>query len=230
MLQPTLYTTLDLGPNLPPQERWRFHLRQLQWLLCTPTLLTRNAGSAFGNHAASAVQMSVAQIARAHAWLANLRDASPVDIGRWLPCFESEPGQMTLRLGRYAERLLGFYLKRGGDYVLQAEHLQWREPDPATGFLETKGEFDFIVRDADQQLQHWELAVKFFLCTAKAQADDATPVNCSAQDFVGPDGRDSLHRKLIKLFQRQLCHPLPPPFQSQPVQRSTYSAGWLFYR
>jgi uncharacterized protein len=225
--------------SLSPAERWRFHLRQLQWLLCSPSLLSNNAGRLFGNDEAKVVHLNAAQKNCAQAWLNSLSAATVSDIDQWLPELEAA-GAAPLRLGRYAERLLGFYLRHAGEYMLVAEQLQLRELDAQTGYIETRGEFDFLLRDHAQQLHHWELAVKFFLCEAGAQTDDSKPPkstagstfsgDCSALAYVGPDGRENLHRKLTKVFQRQLQTPLPDPFNVLAVQRSSYSAGWLFYR
>ena len=145
------------------------------------------------------------------------------------------------RIGRYAERLLEFYLIHGPTHRLQAAHVPLRSV--LNGLMVTHGELDFLLTSlpnlqtqlqTQQQLQlqveqslHWELAVKFFLCTATGET--ATPA-----DFIGPNGVETLAHKWHKLFANQLTraqsHTLPAPWDANDWQPQAYTRGWMFYR
>jgi hypothetical protein len=112
------------------------------------------------------------------------------------------------RIGRYAERLLEFYLTHGPVHRLAAAHVPLRSE--VNGLKVTHGELDFLLTRSQNTSQgqrlHWELAVKFFVCTATGPA--ATPA-----DFIGPNGVETLAHKWHKLFakqlQRQTTHACP---------------------
>ena len=134
------------------------------------------------------------------------------------------------RIGRYAERLLEFYLTHGPEHKLSAAHVPLRSV--VNGTVVTHGELDFLLTDAyahelNGQYLHWELAVKFFLCTATT--DTATPA-----DFIGPNGVETLAHKWHKLFANQLTrsrsHALPAPWCAQAWQPQAFTRGWMFYR
>ena len=138
------------------------------------------------------------------------------------------PNQRTvapMRLGRYAERLMHYFLlHNGGIFELIAANVPLRS-DPASGSHTTLGEFDYLLRDAAGNYLHWELAVKFYLYHPAPHA--AQPA-----DFKGPAGKDTLALKLDKMFGRQLRHAPPPPYEAteQRVwQPQAYARGWKFY-
>jgi uncharacterized protein len=129
------------------------------------------------------------------------------------------------RIGRYAERLLEFYLTHGPVHRLAGAHVPLRSE--VNGIKVTHGELDFLLTTPEGQRLHWELAVKFFLCTATGAV--ATPA-----DFIGPNGVETLAHKWHKLFAKQLVrqdtHALPTPWDAHTWQPQAYTRGWMFYR
>lgn len=189
-------------------------LRDLRWLLQSPPLLADGAFSA-------PVQCFDAAQARAiGVWLEGL-EADP----RPLRDFLAERAAAPLRLGRQAERLLEFFLRAGPTHRLVAANLPLRHPPGSQPVADhtTRGEIDFLLEDAAGRPWHWELAVKFFLCTAAGDT-------AQAGDFVGPDRAETLPAKLHKLFARQLAHEAPPPFDDRCWQPAAFARGWMFYR
>lgn len=211
--------------GLSASQQWRFHLTQLRWLLCAPSLLSRHAGAAYGlsnpGDAPSVWHPDASERESITRWLDALTTLTPEQIHHQINSLNAAEGAAPLRLGRYAEKLLGLFLRTSPLFSVCAEGLALREH--TEDVFRTVGEVDFIVRDQIGRLAHWELAVKFF-CYQPPQTRAAL-----AQDFVGPDGADSLERKLSKVFGEQLRRALPAPFDAATVLRQAYSAGYLFY-
>jgi len=124
------------------------------------------------------------------------------------------------RLGRYAEELLGWFLREGPHTRLVAANVALRLAG------RTIGECDFLVETSRGRRLHWELAVKCYLCVERGDG--------SLSDFVGPNLRDRFDRKRAHLLDHQLrvsaraefaalCH--PGPWIAQMLIK-----GWLFYR
>jgi uncharacterized protein len=188
------------------------HLAALRWLLLSPPLVTVPSGAT-----ARLAHFSLEEQAAIAQWLTTLEQA-PAPLTAWMQT------RYEVRIGRYAEQLLEFYLTHGPQHRLQAAHVPLRSvldggKNPVTL---THGELDFLLTDAAGQYLHWELAVKFFLCTAVG--DVATPA-----DFIGPNGVETLAHKWHKLFARQLTHTPPAPFDTQAWQPQAYTRGWMFY-
>jgi uncharacterized protein len=192
------------------------HLATLRWLLLSPPLVVAPVASLAGT--------SIAQTPLAHftaieqdsiaPWLEELAQNS-VLLTHWL---QEHP---QARIGRYAENLLEFYLTHGPQHRLVAAHVPLRSE--VNGVVVTHGELDFLLTDAQGQRWHWELAVKFFLCTATG--DTATPA-----DFIGPNGVETLAHKWHKLFAKQLTHTPPAPWNAHSWQPQAFTRGWMFYR
>jgi uncharacterized protein len=188
------------------------HLAALRWLLLSPPLVTVPSGAT-----AQLAVFSPDERSAITDWLTSL-DQAPVAFIKWMQ------QRQEVRIGRYAEQLLEFYLTHGPQHRLLAAHVPLRSvvdgvKNPVTL---THGELDFLLTDTQGKHLHWELAVKFFLCTA---VDDvATPA-----DFIGPNGVETLAHKWHKLFARQLTHTPPAPFDTQIWQPQAYTRGWMFY-
>jgi uncharacterized protein len=198
----------------------------LRWLLTSPPLLSAQAASTYGSGAQIA-QFSATDLQHINAWLAAV-EQQPQLLAGWLATARAnvrghQPG--VLRLGRLAERLLEFYLRHGPTHRIAAANLPLRYDSQQRQGIDhtTRGEIDFLLHDAHGVPLHWELAVKYFLCHAQGSA-------ASAQDFIGPDGAETLHKKLEKLFMRQLAH--VPPLQSPAGswRPQAFTRGWMFYR
>lgn len=188
--------------------RWQ-HLRDpdvraLAWLLDSPDLFDADWPLWQGKVARLPVPAGL------DAWLAGL-DADPSALRAAVP-----PG---LRLGRYAEKLMGFYLQQQGMLHAQGVPVRANKND-------TIGEFDFLWYDG-ATLVHWEFATKFYLYEASIRAGQDNGY------FIGPNLADSLDAKMGKIIQRQLAlgqHPAAQTVLPQPVGRAqALVKGWLFY-
>jgi hypothetical protein len=131
------------------------------------------------------------------------------------------------RLGHYAEDLLTWWLQQH-KAVQQFHHgVAIRETNPSGG-QRTLGELDFCWFDADNStIEHWELAVKFYICCGN-----------NLGDYLGPNRKDSLERKWQRFTQHQL--PLATTEAGQaalqdilPAATALHSRvllkGWLFH-
>ncbi|HVL74862.1 MAG TPA: DUF1853 family protein [Noviherbaspirillum sp.] len=204
-------------PGRPPShqsgfhQRWGHlrdpHVRTLAWLLDAPALLDPDAPEWAGRIAS----LPTADDATA-AWLAAL-DRAPA------PLHAALDMQPFTRLGRYAENLLGYYLREHGHLV--AHNLQVRAEKGGT-----IGEFDFILRADNGALMHWEFATKLYLL----ETEGAGHV---ADYFVGPNLADTLGAKIRKIMDHQLAlsaHPAAQPVLPEPVAAAqALVKGWLFY-
>jgi hypothetical protein len=196
------------------------HVRALAWLLTAPNLFDPLAPRW---HGAIAILDGSVDGVHCDAWLAAL-DADPSALHA---AVEARP---TARLGRYAEKLLEFYLQWHGR--LYAANIQIR-----AGAKATIGEFDYLLHDtgatnnandsAGAALIHWEFATKFYLL----ESQRSTP---QADCFVGPNLADTLGAKMTKIMDRQLQlsrHPAAEAYLPLPVSHAqALVKGWLFYR
>lgn len=116
---------------------------------------------------------------------------------QWLIALDIEPRSLhdfiaqrpTRRLGHYFESLIAFFLAYIADTQIIATNLQVQNAQ------RTLGEYDFLFRDADGNICHWEAAVKFYL--------QAEPLS-EQRAFIGRAVRDRLDIKLDRVFQHQL--------------------------
>lgn len=173
----------NTGMTGAPWLRWRHQVvRDLAWALASPPLLTPANESARwpDNDWCQQVWHDSAD------WLSEL-DHDPT------PLLHSLSARRDPRLGSYFEGLLAFWLAAPANtrYRLIAGNL------PVRAHKQTLGELDFLVEDKRLgEIQHWEVAVKFYLGVA-ADAGD-TP------DWIGPGQRDCLARKREHLTGQQL--------------------------
>lgn len=192
-------------------RRWNHladpHVRTLAWLLDAPDLLDAQAPQWQGRIA------SFAPVDEAtDEWLAEL-DRTPQALHAWLDL------QPLTRLGRYAEKLVAFYLQHRG--LLFAHGVQVRADKN-----ETIGEFDFLLRRGDA-LVHWEFATKLYLLESSGHGSHA-------DYFVGPNLADTLGTKVRKIMERQLSLAQHPAARLQVplpiVAAQALVKGWLFYQ
>ena len=203
--------------------------RELRWLLLSPPLLD----TAMGAHAATVQQFSPAERRAIAGWL-DLIDREPAALHDFVhppsavgadangPVGVTKPRPPSLRLGRRAERLMSFFLRHGPTHRLVAANIPLRHVSPE-GDRTTVGEIDFLLHDGEGRAWHWELAVKFFLCTASGP-------QATAADFIGPDRAETFDTKLRKMFDRQLRHRPPPPWDTEVWTPAACTRGRLFYR
>lgn len=191
-------------------ERWNYlndpHVRTLAWLLDAPDLLDAQAAEWQGRIASIEPPDEAVRT-----WLGEL-DSAPQALHAWLDI------QPFTRLGRYAEKLMAWYLKRSG--CLFAHGVQVRSDKS-----ETIGEFDFLLKRGDG-LVHWEFATKLYLLESSGHGRHA-------DYFVGPNLADTLGAKVRKIMDRQLTlssHPAALIQLPMPVTAAqALVKGWLFY-
>ena len=185
----------------------------LRWLLLTPPLLS----------GAAMVNFSLAEQQQIEGWLATVAQ-NPGPLHAFLEA-QQPANEMPLRIGRYAERLLQFFLLHGPTHRLIANNLIVRKrtsDDPARATDHTTlGEIDFLLENAAGVKLHWELALKYFLAL-----DMPAP---RVPDYLGPDGTEALSRKIIKL-DRQLRQAVPAPYDGEQWLSQGFTRGCLFYR
>ncbi|MFZ5560419.1 MAG: DUF1853 family protein [Pseudomonadota bacterium] len=184
---PALPFDLPLCQEPAPVEtnwrRWRHPVvRDLAWVLASPPLLQPH-GSGSGIRWPDAA-WSERAFRASEGWLAAL-DQHPAPLREVLA---RRPG----RLGSHFETLLAFWLAWPGNplYRLVGHSLPIRSKN------RTLGELDFLVEErASGELQHWEVAVKFYL--------GVTPGGAHA-GWIGPGLKDRLDLKVERLLQHQL--------------------------
>lgn len=168
--------------------RWQHAaVRDLAWALASPPLLAPPAqrvgpgdrlrwlNSAWAGRAFRASEE----------WLAAL-DRHPA------PLLDALGRRGDPRLGNYFEALLAFWLAWPGNplYRLVRHNL------PVRANNRTLGELDFLVEDRQSgELQHWEVAVKFYLGVAPGGV---------LANWIGPGLKDRLDLKVAHLLQHQL--------------------------
>ncbi|MFL9863190.1 DUF1853 family protein [Paraburkholderia fungorum] len=188
-------------------------VRDLAWLLLSADLL--RAQPPVG---ALATPFGSPQEAEATChWLRAL-DADPADLQRDLAATH------ITRLGRYAERLLGWFLQHGPAARLVAAGVPLRRSGV------TLGECDFLVQTQQGARLHWELAVKCYLHTGESPAQPAPRL----ADYVGPNLKDRFDLKLAHVLNHQLPLSAREEFASVgyagPWTPQMFIKGWLFYR
>ncbi|MGZ2745280.1 DUF1853 family protein [Burkholderia stagnalis] len=183
-------------------------VRDLAWLLSSPDLLAAAPGAPLAQPWADAAERAAAE-----AWLAAL-DAAPEPLHRALE------GLRPVRLGRYAECLLEYFLAHGPSLRLVAANLALRSNG------KTLGEVDFLVDTPGGRRLHWELAVKCYLCAPVQRT-------ASLADFVGPNLVDRFDRKRRRLIDHQLRLSGRDSFArlgyGAPSDAQMFVKGWLFY-
>ncbi|MGH8493868.1 MAG: DUF1853 family protein [Moraxellaceae bacterium] len=164
-------------------QRWSQPVvRDLAWVLASPPLLAMRAPGVRWLNAAwceRAYRVS-------HDWLAAL-DHNPTPLTAML-AQRSDP-----RLGSYFEALLAFWLAWENNplYRLVGRNLPVRAKNL------TLGELDFLVEERQSgELQHWEVAVKFYLGVAPGG---------ELRQWVGPGLKDRLDMKVQRLLEHQLA-------------------------
>jgi hypothetical protein len=167
------------------------------------------------------------------AWLRAL-DANPLELQRDLAATR------ITRLGRYAERLLGWFLQHGPAARLVAAGVPLRRAGV------TLGECDFLLQTGRGARLHWELAVKCYLHAGAERSLSTTQLNAQSTpalrflptarlaDYVGPNLKDRFDLKLAHLLNHQLPLSAREEFAAVgyagPWTSQMFIKGWLFYR
>lgn len=138
-------------------------------------------------------------------------------------------GLRSTRLGIRFEHLLAFWLQDSAYHPFQliGQGIKRMEGQ------RTIGEIDFLVLNQDtQQTEHWEVAIKFYLgekilCTDDLQANQLLKEQLQANQWLGPNRRDSLVRKLKHVCQHQFN--VADIHGHEIYQRRAIIKGRLFY-
>ncbi|MFT4068278.1 DUF1853 family protein [Paraburkholderia sp.] len=205
--------TPDSPRDLPREPLRDPAVRDLAWLLLSPDLLRPQLPMGALANPFDTPQELPATID----WLYAL-DAVPEPLHRDLAATR------ITRLGRYAERLLGWFLQHGPAARLIAAGVPLRHAGV------TLGECDFLVQSRQGARLHWELAVKCYLHAGNA-GDSATG---RLADYVGPNLKDRFDLKLAHLLNHQLPLSARDEFASTGYAGTwtpqMFVKGWLFYR
>jgi hypothetical protein len=182
-------------------------VRDLAWLVFSPGLLC--APEAMLANPFESTQESSATVA----WLLALDQHAHDLHGALAPVH-------GLRLGRYAECLLGYFLRYGPASRLVAANVLLRRAG------RTLGECDFLLQAASGRRLHWELAVKCYLHIAAR--------GVSMASYVGPNLQDRFDLKFAHLLEHQLPLSVREEFVSLGYggswEAQMFVKGWLFYR
>ncbi|MGI4717167.1 MAG: DUF1853 family protein [Janthinobacterium lividum] len=195
-------------------RRWghlrRARVRALAWLLDAPDLLDA-ADPLWAGRIATIGQVAPATVE----WLNRLdHDPAPLDAALG--------AKVYTRLGLYAEKLMAFYFEQHGRLVAHGLQIRASRND-------TVGEFDFLLDDGPDAVEHIEFATKLYLLDGEGGQRQDWQLNA----LVGPNLADSLGIKMRKVFERQLSLGAHPAAQAQlprPVSKArALVKGWLFY-
>jgi hypothetical protein len=186
-------------------------VRDLAWVIGSPGLLDE-AWAAYAGRVVDDAWCR-AQLSTCAQWLVGL-DAEPRRLHDFIAL------RPTFRLGQYFESLVAFFLANLPDTQIIATNLQVQNAQ------RTLGEYDFLFRDADGNICHWETAVKFYL--------QAEPLS-EQRAFIGLAVRDRLDIKLDRVFQHQLQLGYTPdgraalPTGVVLKKTQAFIKGYLFY-
>jgi uncharacterized protein len=194
-------------------------LADLKWLLLSPPLLSPE----FERFKEKIAVFSEPEKSLIVGWLATFQsDAqSRLELTQWMA---NKPPKMIVRLGRYAEHLVEFFLRFGPTHRLVAANLQIKSAAMTSGKSDhtTQGEIDFLLHRGQSHPLHWELAVKYFVCRDIP--------NATVADLMGPDSAETFDHKIEKIMGKQLLQAPPAPFNETVWQAQALTRGWMFYR
>ncbi|WP_198000007.1 DUF1853 family protein [Gimesia alba] len=117
------------------------------------------------------------------------------------------------RIGTYFEGLVLYWLEHIRRLKIIARHQQIFEEN------QTIGEIDILFEDEAGVVNHWEIAVKFYLFDP---GDNET-----GSHFVGPNVKDTFEKKMRRLFDFQL--PLSQTHFPEVDRRQAFVKGMIFY-
>ena len=186
-------------------------VRDLAWIIASPTILQANTAK----HPIFSAKDCSNAFTQVFSKLQKL-DEDPAPLLSYL---EQLPGH---RVGRYFEVLIKYWLQHLTGLEVVASNLQLKEGK------QTLGEIDFLFRE-NEQLVHWEVAVKYYLQLAP---------DCEDHEYIGPNPADNLTSKLDRLFEKQLPRSTRQNLELElgnldgfdSIKRQAFVKGWLFYR
>jgi hypothetical protein len=117
------------------------------------------------------------------------------------------------RVGRYFEQLVLYWLQYIRKTELVAHGWQVREGK------QTLGEIDFLFRDEQRLLNHWEVAIKFYLYDPDHSKNGS--------HHLGPNAMDNFEKKTKRMFEHQLLQS-QRDFPDVAIRRA-FVKGCIFY-
>lgn len=162
-------------------------VRALVWSLLSPGLVNES-----GTYPACVSSQWCRQIYRHIQPFLEQLDNDPAELRQWLENFKS--WRLGIRFEAYWAFMLE-QLKQQHELLCYSAHTQIQTQLNQGPFKKTSGEMDFVYQDKDKQLNHLEVAVKFYLL----KQDEF-----GFERLIGPNGGDWYERKLEHLFKKQL--------------------------
>ncbi len=162
-------------------------VRALVWSLISPGLVTES-----GDYPACVSQQWCQQSYEKIRPFLDQLDTDPAQLTQWLERYKS------WRLGIRFEAYWAFILEQlqnQSELLRYTSHIQILDQGTLNPFKKTLGEMDFVYLDNNKQLNHLEIAVKFYLLK---------PDEFGFERLIGPNGGDWYERKLEHLFKKQL--------------------------
>jgi hypothetical protein len=176
-------------------------VRALVWSLLSPGLVTES-----GAYPACVSAQWCRQIyERLQPFLEQL-DNDPTALNQWLENYKS--WRLGIRFEAYWAFIFEQLIKQN-ELLSYADHLQIQSQYNSNSLSDslskislsknalsqTMGELDFVYEDKEKQLNHLEVAVKFYLLRQNGDGFER---------LIGPNGGDWYERKLEHLFKKQL--------------------------
>ncbi len=191
-----------------PWDAWRHpDVRNLAWVLASPALLRELPDSA---HPVRVLDDRFWQpLFDAYRPRLDALERDPLPLTEFLNAHKNH------RLGYYFEYLLLFWLR---DDAFHPFRLIRHRATIMAGKI-TTGELDYLVHNTGSgQVEHWEVAVKFYL---------GHPPLTEANRWIGPNSHDTLGAKLEHLARQQFRF---DDYEGQTIeQRCLMMKGQLFY-
>ncbi|MCU7940481.1 MAG: DUF1853 family protein [gamma proteobacterium symbiont of Bathyaustriella thionipta] len=162
-------------------------VRALVWSLLSPGLVNES-----GHYPACVSRQWCHEIYDIIQTFLQQLDNDPTELRQWLEQFKS------WRLGIRFEAYWAFIfeqLTKQKVILSYISHTQVQEQINNGPFKHTLGEMDFVYQDKNEQLNHLEIASKFYLLK---------PDEFGFERLIGPNGGDWYERKLEHLFKKQL--------------------------
>lgn len=147
-------------------------------------------------------------------WLKQL-DNNPQAINKWMNEFAS------VRLGHRFEHYWRFYWAARGNHLDQLFNTQINTPQ------RTLGELDALLYSAEETVDHYELAIKFYLGYQVPNSSDTL--------WMGPNTNDRLDLKLKQMQTKQLTlldrdkSAIPCHWNYHSISKNLIMKGLLFY-
>ncbi len=117
------------------------------------------------------------------------------------------------RVGYYFESLIHYWLKHVRKVEILAQGFQVMQEG------RTLGELDFVFRDEEGRINHWEVAAKFYLYCEEQEV--------KASHYIGPNAQDTFELKREKIFGKQL--PLSEKVFPEVSIRQAFVKGRIYY-